>query len=251
MENISSDYLGNRTDLENGILTDFNRFEDIRITYSVSSFLQINDEVHMNIYWLKTQKPITDGSIQKSSGTTELTFIRHSPLRLAHLRGDLIFATISPDVAADSGKSSTVVSDIRTIYNEGGTGQAGSGGTVSGGSIDLKTTSLDLVCGGSSGTSFAAGSTCTPQAVIKNVGSGDLTTSADIIFNFNGPQVGATVTLSSLAAGASTTVTGTASSVVIPSAGSFTLTDEIERIGASFDDADTSNDNLTTTITGV
>jgi len=247
MKHVSPDYRGSRSDLENGVLLDFERFKDIQIDYSLKNFIQMGKETYLQVKWQKTQTPVSDGSIQTTEGTTDLTFAAASELRLVLLRGDLLFATLSPEIAEESGKDSTTVAQIQEVKNSGGASQPGAGVSVAGGSVDLQTTDVHVYDAGSQEvTALTIGQTYTFGATIANNGSADAT-SFDVVISYEGGMVGDTITVSSLKAGSSTTVETTSGFTVVGVAGTREVEGHISTYNSDFTDGDSSNNDLTET----
>lgn len=136
---ISKDYLGNRTFLEEGVRFDFDMFTDIRLTIYVNRIEQRGALFIAETKWDKKQIPRTTGEQQSTTGRTTMIFVLEDGLmKIKNLRGNLIYATLSPEIAQASGLKQSVVDDIRTARDDRNPTQPGAGeiedaGGVSGG----------------------------------------------------------------------------------------------------------------------
>ncbi|HSV43581.1 MAG TPA: hypothetical protein VLJ10_03415, partial [Candidatus Bathyarchaeia archaeon] len=138
---VSQDYLGNKAVLEEGVRFDFDMFINIRLTIYVNRIQQRGDMFVVETKWDKTQTPRKTGEEQRTSGKTTFTFVlEEGKMRIKNLRGDLIYATLSPEIAQASGKSSSVVDEIRTARDDRNPTQPGAGTTEDSGGV---TTSSD------------------------------------------------------------------------------------------------------------
>ncbi|MFH1063152.1 MAG: hypothetical protein V1747_09765 [Candidatus Omnitrophota bacterium] len=113
-EYISPDFLGNKLTLEEGIRFDFDLFLSIQLVIYIDRIERRNNQFIVQTHWDKSQTPRNTGQVQKSSGKTTMIFaLEQGKFRIQNLRGNLLYATLSPDIAQTSGLSSTVVDAIR------------------------------------------------------------------------------------------------------------------------------------------
>ncbi len=162
-DHVSRDYLGNKAILEEGIRFDFDMFINIRLTLYINRIEQRGNLFAVETKWDKTQTPRKTGEEQRTSGKTTFTFVlEDGKMKIKNLRGDLIYATLSPEIAQASGKSSTVVDDIRTARDDRNPTQPGAGTTDDDGGLtsssDDETASI-TVTSPNGGESWALGST--------------------------------------------------------------------------------------------
>ena len=133
---ISRDFIGGRMALEEGVRFDFEMFTNIQLKIYVN---RITDAGHgkyvVSTKWDKTQIPRSTGAEQKSSGSTVITLVREGgAMKIQNLRGNLLYATLSPDIAATSGLPTAVVDEITTARDNRTATQPGAGSATGGGS---------------------------------------------------------------------------------------------------------------------
>lgn len=135
-DRISRDYLGNKASLEEGVRFDFDMFTNIRLTIYINHIEERRGLFVAEIKWDKTQNPRITGQEQRTSGNTTFMFIlEDGQMKIKNLRGDLIYATLSPEIAQASGKSSSVISAIRTARDSRNPTQPGAGTTDDDGGV--------------------------------------------------------------------------------------------------------------------
>jgi len=133
---ISRNYLGNKTFLEEGIRFDFDMFVDIRLTIYINRIEQRGEMFVAETKWDKSQTPRKTGQTQMTSGQTLMMFVlEDNQLKIQNLRGNLIVATLSPEIAQASGLNATIVDQIRTAENERNPVQPGAGTTEDSGGV--------------------------------------------------------------------------------------------------------------------
>lgn len=143
---ISENFAGGYSALEEGVRFDFEMFTSIRLKIYVNRIIELGSGRYaISTKWDKTHIPRSTGSEQKTSGQTVITLVSEAEqMKIQNLRGDLLYATLSPDIAVASGLSTTIVDEItdardnRTPSQPGAgtfSGTTGSGGGSSGGSI--------------------------------------------------------------------------------------------------------------------
>ncbi|MDD5069731.1 MAG: hypothetical protein PHV17_03285, partial [Candidatus Omnitrophica bacterium] len=133
---ISRDYLGQRVFLEEGVRFDFDMFTDIRLTIYINRIEQRSDGYVVETSWQKSQTPRKTGQQQRTTGKTTFMFVLEDGImKIRNLRGDLIYATLSPEIAQASGLSSSVVDKIRTARDERNPIQPGAGSTPDSGGL--------------------------------------------------------------------------------------------------------------------
>lgn len=112
---VSKDFLGNRSFLEEGVRFDFDMFVSIRLMMRVNSMKKVGkDRYQCKLNWQKSHVVRQSGHMQQTTGTTTMVFTYEDGImKLKNLRGDLIFATLSPEIAQASGKKMKEVDAIR------------------------------------------------------------------------------------------------------------------------------------------
>ncbi len=144
-DHISRDYLGNKAMLEEGVRFDFDMFTNIRLTIYINHIEERRGLFVTETKWDKTQNPRTTGQEQRTSGKTTFMFVlEDGQMKIKNLRGDLIYATLSPEIAQASGKSSSVVDDIRTARDNRNPTQPGAGTTEDAGGVTSSSSSTTL-----------------------------------------------------------------------------------------------------------
>lgn len=145
---ISRDYLGNRAFLEEGVRFDFDMFSAIQLKIFVNRIDVRKGFATVETKWDKKQIPRSTGQQQTTTGRTTMTFVpEDGVMKISNMRGNLLYATLSPEIAEASGLSQTVVDQIRTARDERTAVQPGAGDTedsggISGGSISVQTASI-------------------------------------------------------------------------------------------------------------
>jgi len=146
---ISRDYLGNRAFLEEGVRFDFDMFSAIQLKIFVNRIDVRKGFATVETKWDKKQIPRSTGQQQTTTGRTTMTFVPEDGLmKISNMRGNLLYATLSPEIAEASGLSQNVVDQVRTARDERTATQPGAGDTedsggVSGGSaISVQTASI-------------------------------------------------------------------------------------------------------------
>ncbi|MBU1869294.1 MAG: hypothetical protein KJ818_02375 [Candidatus Omnitrophica bacterium] len=127
---ISTGYLGNKTFLEEGIRTDFDLFTGIRLTIYINRIDKRGNIFAAETRWEKTQTPRNTGQEQRTSGNTTFMFVfEDGKMKIQNLRGNLIYATLQPEIAQASGLPQAVVNEIRVANQERNPVQPGAGET--------------------------------------------------------------------------------------------------------------------------
>ncbi len=115
---ISSDFMGDKNALEDGVRFDFELFSNIHLVIYIDRIDKRNQEFFVDTSWQKHQAPIKTGQQQATTGETKMTFaLEQGQLKLKNLKGNLIYATLSPDIAKTSGLNAFVVSEIINAAN--------------------------------------------------------------------------------------------------------------------------------------
>lgn len=151
---VARDYLGNKTFLEEGVRFDFDMFVDIRLSIYVNRIENRKGMYIAETRWDKIQVPRQTGEQQRTTGNTTMMFVLEDGImKIKNLRGNLLYATLSPEIAEASGLKQSVVEAIRTAREDRNPTQPGageiedSGGvTSSGGSsatLSTQTVSVD------------------------------------------------------------------------------------------------------------
>ncbi len=129
-ELISRDYLGNRTFLEEGVRFDFDMFMDIRLQIFINRIERRGGVYVCEAKWTKTQMVRKTGQQQRTDGSTTFVFVlEDGKMKIQNLRGNLIYATLSPEIAESSGLSQTIVEEIRIAQQDRDPIQPGAGQT--------------------------------------------------------------------------------------------------------------------------
>lgn len=135
-DRISRNYLGNKASLEEGVRFDFDMFTNIRLTIYINRIEERRGLFVADTKWDKTQNPRMTGQEQRTSGRTTFMFVlEDGKMKIKNFRGDLMYATLSPEIAQASGKSSSVIDDIRTARDNRNPTQPGAGTTDDGGGV--------------------------------------------------------------------------------------------------------------------
>ncbi|MBF0216230.1 MAG: hypothetical protein HQL30_04465 [Candidatus Omnitrophica bacterium] len=133
---ISRDFLGNKIFLEEGIRFDFDMFDDIRLTIFIDRIEKNNALFIAETRWQKTQTPKKTGQQQRTSGSTRMIFLlEDGKMKIYNLKGNLIYATLSPEIASSSGLGEAVVEAIRVDRDTRNPEQPGSGATQETGGV--------------------------------------------------------------------------------------------------------------------
>lgn len=133
---IARDFLGNKTFLDEGVRTDFDMFANIRLSIFINRIEIRSGQFTAETKWDKIQVPRTTGQEQRTSGNTDFTFVlEDGEMKIRNLRGNLIYATLSPEIAQSSGLSQTVVEEIRQADIERVPAQPGAGETEDSGGV--------------------------------------------------------------------------------------------------------------------
>jgi len=72
-------------------------------------------------------KEITEEEQKTTGNTTFLFVLEDGKMKIQNLRGNLIYATLSPEVAQASGLNQTVITNIRTARDNRNPTQLGAG----------------------------------------------------------------------------------------------------------------------------
>ncbi|MDD5613877.1 MAG: hypothetical protein PHQ54_02255 [Candidatus Omnitrophica bacterium] len=132
-EHISRGYLGNKTFLEEGARFDFEVFSDIRLAIYINRIEKRSDLFIAETKWDKTQILQRTGQQQKTSGNTTFIFsFEEGAMKIKNLRGSLIYATLSPEIAQASGLPSAAVEEIRIARDNPNSIQTATGSVKSG-----------------------------------------------------------------------------------------------------------------------
>ncbi|MBF0216231.1 MAG: hypothetical protein HQL30_04470 [Candidatus Omnitrophica bacterium] len=129
-EYVSDDFLGNRTFLEEGVRFDFDMFSSIRLAIFINRIEKGGAYFIADTKWNKTQSPRKTGQEQKTSGNTSMIFaFEDGKMKLKNLKGNLIYATLSPEIAESSGLGVTVIDEVRAARDDRDPVQPGAGTT--------------------------------------------------------------------------------------------------------------------------
>ncbi|OIO36157.1 MAG: hypothetical protein AUJ74_03640 [Candidatus Omnitrophica bacterium CG1_02_44_16] len=115
---ISRDFLGNKAAFEEGARFDFGIFSGIRLSLSINRIMEQGGMMAAYIRWDKAQTARHSSGEQKTNGMTTLIFVEEDGImKLKSLKGNLIFATLSTDIAQDSGLGFSVIDEIRAAHD--------------------------------------------------------------------------------------------------------------------------------------
>ncbi|MBF0252708.1 MAG: hypothetical protein HQL29_02735 [Candidatus Omnitrophica bacterium] len=118
MKYISREFSGNKSSLEEGVRYDFEMFNNIRLKIFINKIEVRNALYIADIRWDKTQSSLTERKEQKTGGNTIFTMVMEDGvLKIKNMRGNLLYATLSPEIAESSGLNSKVVDAIREARN--------------------------------------------------------------------------------------------------------------------------------------
>ena len=135
-EYVSRDYLGNKNFLIEGVRLDFDLFTDIKLTIYINRIEKRANMFVAETKWDKIQTPKKTGQQQRTSGNTTFMFVwEEGKMKIKNLRGNLIYATLSPEIAQASGLSQKTVEQIRTARDERNPVQPGAGTTEDSGGV--------------------------------------------------------------------------------------------------------------------
>lgn len=133
---ISRDFIGNKVFLEEGVRLDFDLFNDIKLSIYINRIEKRSSEFVADTKWDKSQLPRKTGQQQRTSGSTTFLFVlEDGEMKIKNLRGNLIYATLSPEIAQSSGLPTTTVDQIRTAQQERNPIQPGAGQTEDAGGV--------------------------------------------------------------------------------------------------------------------
>jgi len=134
---ISRDYAGEKTFLVEGVRFDFDMFLDISLRIYINRIQNQGMTSIVETKWDKSQTPRKTGQTQKTTGKTTVVLAQEDGrLKIQNLRGDLLYATLSPEIAQASGLSSSKVEQIRVARDERNPVQPGAGRTDDPGGLD-------------------------------------------------------------------------------------------------------------------
>ncbi len=134
---ICPDFLGGRSFLERGLRLDFDLFDDIRLKLFVNRIEKRGRYFVCEVHWEKTQVVNKTGKEQRTTGNTTFLFgLDGSKVRLCGMRGNLMFATLSPEIAQASGLPPATVDKIRQAYRKRNPVQPGAGEVLEDGGVE-------------------------------------------------------------------------------------------------------------------
>ena len=169
---ISMNYLGNKSFLEEGVRLDFDLFTSMKLTIYINRIQKQNNTYIAETKWDKDQTPRKTGQQQKTTGNTTMIFVLEDGLmKIQNLRGNLIYATLSPEIAQASGLNSRIVDQIRTAANDRNPTQPGAG-TIedAGGVVAHNSITLTSPTGGQTWTVGGSNNiTWTTSGTVSNV----------------------------------------------------------------------------------
>ncbi|MBF0253972.1 MAG: hypothetical protein HQL11_02455 [Candidatus Omnitrophica bacterium] len=135
-ELIARDYLGNKVFLTEGVRFDFDMFADTRLKIFIDRIEKRGDLYVAETRWQKSQTPRITGQTQTTTGSTVMVYVlEDGVMKIKNLRGNLIYATLSPEIAEASGLPSATVDAIREARDERTPTQPGAGETRDAGGV--------------------------------------------------------------------------------------------------------------------
>lgn len=112
---ISREYLGSKAILEDGARFDFLHFMNCQLRIGIRRIERRKELFVAETEWQRMQTPIKIGDPIERSGKTTLMFVyEDGRMRIKNMRGDLLFASLSPDIAQAQGISQRVIDRIRS-----------------------------------------------------------------------------------------------------------------------------------------
>lgn len=197
---IARDYLGNRVFLEEGVRFDFDMFANIQLKIFIDRIEKRGNQYVADTHWEKSQTPRKTGQQQMTTGKTVMIFVMEDgKLKIQNLRGNLIYATLSPEIAQASGLSQAIVEEIRIAEFERNPVQPGAGQTVNSGGLTGGTAPrtgtgaiIDVDGGGGGaqdGFDFSSGTATNGGAGGCVGGVGDICLEGNLIWPINGATI--------------------------------------------------------------
>jgi hypothetical protein len=111
---ISRQYAGSQSALEEGVRFDFTHFTNIKLRIGIRRIEKRKELFVAETEWQRMQSLKSTASPVEKSGKTTLMFIfEDGKMRIKNMRGDLIFASLSPEIAQMQGVSQREVERIR------------------------------------------------------------------------------------------------------------------------------------------
>lgn len=143
-EMISMDFLGNKTFLEEGVRFDFDMFSNIRLKIFINRIERRAGMFVCETKWDKTQMVRKTGQQQRTSGQTTFMFVlEDGRMKIKNLRGNLIYATLSPEIAESSGLNQKIVEEIRVAQIARDPVQPGAGQTEESGGVGVQASPIN------------------------------------------------------------------------------------------------------------
>lgn len=113
-ECISRDFLAGKTTLEEGLRLDFEMFSEARISIQINNIEDRGALMAADTRWEKTLTTRRNGTPMHTQGRTTMIFaFEDGVMKVKNLRGDLLYAVMSPEIAQASGNSQKVVDTVR------------------------------------------------------------------------------------------------------------------------------------------
>ncbi|HSA31891.1 MAG TPA: hypothetical protein P5160_08885, partial [Candidatus Omnitrophota bacterium] len=140
-ELISRDYLGSRSVLEEGARLDFSAFSDIQMKISINRIERRKNLYVAETQWQKMQTARASGARADTKGRTTLMFVyEDGQMKIQNLRGDLLYASLSTEIAQASGlgqrEVERIVRERESVLSGGSVPSAVSEGAPGPGSAD-------------------------------------------------------------------------------------------------------------------
>ncbi|MFA7001136.1 MAG: hypothetical protein WC352_03215, partial [Candidatus Omnitrophota bacterium] len=121
-DSISRDFLGSKATLLDGVRQDFDCFSGVRLALYINRIQKNGGQYAADVRWDKNQIAKKNGQGQKISGNTTFLFVlEDGAMKVKSLKGSLLYASLSVEIAESSGLSSKAVEEVRKAREEDGT----------------------------------------------------------------------------------------------------------------------------------
>jgi hypothetical protein len=110
---ISNEYFASKSTLEEGARSDFASFADIRLKIAINRIERRNDMFVAETQWQRAQTVKKTGAKNESSGKTTFMFVyENGKMRVKNMKGGLIYASLSPEIAQANGLSQREIARV-------------------------------------------------------------------------------------------------------------------------------------------
>jgi hypothetical protein len=112
---VSREYFGSKSMLEEGARFDFMHFTNLKLRIGIRRIERRRDLFVAETEWQRMQTLTKTGDSVERSGRTTLMFVyEDGRMRIKNMRGELLFASLSPDIAQAQGISQRDIDRIRS-----------------------------------------------------------------------------------------------------------------------------------------